>query len=202
MVGVPGSGKSFFATQFGETFNAPVIGYDRLRYELFSEPTFSNEEQQIIGRIASLELGELLKTRSTIIVDGAHNTKVSRHNLGQLARSAGYETLTVWVQTDEATARSRSLKRSKRRQGDAYNVSLTPEQFAAETKRFTAPADPERYIVISGKHTYAAQARTVLKRFAEESRDAGTAARPTPTEPIAGETLPKIKRGGRNIIIR
>src|SRR6266496_3625201 len=166
MVGKPGAGKSFFARQFGETFGAPIISVDRLRSELFSEPTYSTEEQQIIDRLVDYQFSELLKTRRTIILDGNCNVKAKRITFDTVAHRAGYQTLSIWVQTDDSTAKQRSLKRSDKRPEDVYNRSLNDEQYQNLTKRFTQPT-AEPHIVISGKHTYATQARTVLKRLVE-----------------------------------
>ena len=48
--------------------------------------------------------------------------------------------------------------------------------FDAAIKSFTEPNSTERAVVISGKHTYKTQARTVLARLSDSNR----AGRPTP----------------------
>ena len=167
MIGAPGSGKSFFARQFAETFNAPIVSYDHIRSTLFDKPEYNGEQEGYVYNLAYQQLSELLKTEKTIIVDGGHNVRTDRTALIKRAHQAGYDTLTVWVQTDEATSRVRATRRSNRRQGDTYNASLNDQQFARLTREVTVPAAHEPFIVISGKHTYASQAKVVLKKLVQ-----------------------------------
>lgn len=164
-IGPPGSGKSFFARQFSETFNAPLISFDEIRAELFNDMTYSPDEDIIVARVAGLQLRELLKTKKTIVIDGGHNPKVSRLELAKLARAHSYGILNVWVQTDEITARARATRRSKKSIYDQHNRSLSDQEFETHAKRFTPPSQQEVFVVISGRHTYPAQARTVLKKM-------------------------------------
>ncbi|NCU30571.1 ATP-binding protein [Candidatus Saccharibacteria bacterium] len=165
-IGYPGAGKSFFARQFAETFHAPLISFDEIRYELFNEISHSIDEDIIVARVAGLQLRELIKTKRTLIIDGGHNPKVSRIELTKLAKDSGYAVLYVWVQTDERTSRIRSLKRSPGRDMDNYNRSLSTDEFEHQFRKFTEPSDNEPFVVISGRHTYATQARIALKRLA------------------------------------
>ena len=156
MVGVPGAGKSFFAEHFAETFMAPLVSWNRIRDELFNEPTFSKDEQEIIGRVAAHILGELFKTQRTILYEGETHMRTQRQALQKKAAAAGYETLFIWVQTDMQTTKARAKK-----------AGLTPAQHDAITKRFTAPNPSEPVVVISGKHTYASQLKIVLRKLVE-----------------------------------
>lgn len=181
MVGIPGSGKSFFIEHFAETFNAPLVSFDHLRNELFHTPTFNNNEYEIIQRIADRQLDELLKTGRTILIDGSAQQRQSRTNLTKKARDAGYETLFIWVQTESVAARHRATKPVKGK------TALSQEQFDAAVKRFSAPHLTEHAVVISGKHTYASQLKIVLKRLIEprtEIADAQVAPRSAPNRNI------------------
>ncbi len=181
-IGHPGAGKSFFARQFADTFRAPLISFDEIRHELFNEISHSSDEDIIVARVAGLQLRELLKTKRTILIDGGHNPKISRIELAKLAREAGYSVLYIWVQTDEATSRKRSLKRNPNRDTDMFNRSLTADEFDYQTRKFTAPSAKEPFVVVSGRHTYATQARIILKRLANnhESSRSAPPARETP----------------------
>lgn len=145
MVGMPGSGKSFFAEKFSDTFHAPYVSRDLIA-QLAGE--------EAADTIADYQLNELLKTGQSIVFDGSSDTRVSRIELAKKARAAKYEILLVWVQTDEATARNRAAK-----------YGLDDEAYDKRVKRFTPPAPPEKPVVISGKHTYASQAKAILQRL-------------------------------------
>jgi len=145
MVGIPGSGKTFFAEKFSETFRAPFINKDKLRAYA---PDQADE-------LTDYLLSELLKTGQSIIIEGGTDTRTARSELSRKVRAADYEILLVWVQTDLGTAKARASKESDL-SGEAYDKAV---------KHFTAPAAPEKSIVISGKHTYASQAKVVLQRL-------------------------------------
>ena len=166
MVGVPGSGKSFFAEHFAKTFSAPLVSWNGIREELFNAPQFSKDEDAIIGRVADHMLVELLKTNATVLYEGDTMAQVSRRNLVQTIRKAGYEPLFVWVQTDTATAKSRAQKRG-----------VSGEMFNAALRRFTPLKASDPYVVISGKHTYASQLKIVLRRLSSERSTAPLPAR-------------------------
>lgn len=188
LVGLPGAGKSFFARQFSLTFGAPLVSHNRIRHELFEDPNHNKIEEDLIERLATAQLEELLKTRRTIIIDGGCNAKTDRQAIIAQAKEAGYDKLIIWVQTDPATCRQRSLKRGKERPEDLMTAALTPDQFDSFAKKFTAPLK-EDHIVISGKHVYATQAKIVLRKLAAphqaeaqkiHAAEVQTAARQTP----------------------
>jgi predicted kinase len=147
MVGVPGSGKTFFATKFSDTFNAPFVSIDAiLQYAKDDATAYST---------ANLLLTELLKTNVSILIEVDSASRTSRRDLGQYLRKNGYVPLYVWVQTDTETAKQRS-KRFK---------SKDDEAFDAQMRRFSPPHSSENAVVISGRHTFATQAKIVLKHL-------------------------------------
>lgn len=190
-IGHPGAGKSFFARQFSDMFGAPLVSYDEIRAELFNDMSYSSDEDAIVNRITGIQLRELVKTKRTVIVDGGHNPKVNRIALDKTAREAGYSTLYVWVQTDERTAKARSLRRQPSNPDDMNNRSLTTEEFTAHAKKFTAPNDRERFVVISGRHTFASQAKTVLKKLATPHKS---------DQPVTAPERRPAAREGRRVI--
>ena len=159
MVGIPGSGKSFFAEHFADTFKAPFISYDNFRKEMFTNPTHSDEEDKIINKIANYVLEEVLKTKRTVIYEGQSNLRSDRIAISKKARDAGYEPLFIWVQTETATAIKRATKPSLEK--PALNI----DDFNNKIKRFSPPHLNEKVIVISGKHTYTSQLKIVLKHL-------------------------------------
>jgi gluconate kinase len=179
MVGIPGSGKSFFASQFADTFHAPYI--DTLAIEKLSR------DSETAGELISLMIGELAKTHQTFVFEGNSDARTHRAEFSRWARSKGYQPLLVWVQTDQRTALKRALK----------NGSVTRESFDTILHAFSAPHADEKPIVISGRHTYASQARVVL---AVLSKDARPAAEPTPVTPAPRPTAVQPPR--RNVIVR
>lgn len=147
LVGAPGSGKTHFATEFAKMFNAPLLSS---RY--FEAVT---DDTRVIADTTLALIEEFLKTRQTIVVDGATDQRTVRMKIGQLARKHDYKVLLVWVQTDMATAKARWMK----------TYGNDEVQFERRLKQFSPPHDSESYLVISGRHTFSTQVRTVLKRL-------------------------------------
>ena len=167
VVGHPGAGKTFFSQQFSDTFSAPRVDYDYVAHSL--APLSSNGKKEThrgVMAIIDNQISELLKTQKTFIIDGLGATKVERITLKKRAQDAGYEMLLVWVQTDEATAKYRAVSR---KQDDRQPLSA--EEYSTLVKKFNAPQANEAQVVISGKHTYATQAKAVLKKLVVPRED-------------------------------
>lgn len=170
VIGKPGVGKTQFAQKFADTFNAPFIEADQVRGIITQDPTYSAEEQKVIDRLVMLQMSELLKTSKTFLVETSTEAKVDRQNLVKWIRKHGFEPLFVWVQTDGDTAHDRATRASRLNKDKIF--ILPEERYTYLAKRFTVPGEEERAVVISGKHTYASQVRSILKRLAEPNRPA------------------------------
>ncbi len=179
MVGIPGSGKSFFANHFAKTFNASIISG-----EIIASNSANSESAE---KISNYMLYQLFKSNSTIIYDRSLNRRSDRQELAKLAKHAGYETLFVWVQTDTASAKSRFIKSQKTDKLKAADI------FENEFRKFTAPNSHEKHMVISGKHTYASQLKIVLTKLADS--------RPNTDTPDRQQNLPR-HEASRRIAIR
>ena len=184
MVGLPGSGKSFFAEKFADTFAAPYIHQATIAALTGADAKASTD-------VAYYQIGELLKTQKSIIIDGIGDTRSERAELTKYARRAGYATLFIWVQTDPLTAKSRATKPTKDRSAPA----LSPDEYDRRVKRFTPLSAIEKPIVISGKHTYASQAKVVLKKLSAPRAEKTATSVETPER--AAQVRPR-----RNITIR
>ncbi len=191
VAGLPGSGKSFFATQFAQTFGAALVSRDKIRWTLFAHHTYSENEDTMVDQVADLLTTELFRTGKSFILDGGYNTRAARAELAKEAKKAGFKVLTIVVQTDEPTSKSRAMKRDARRKNDQYKQSLSAEDFANLAKAYQSPIVDKNTVVISGKHTYQTQARMVLKKIIE----AGGAKRTTSGPAESTTTRPPIARG-------
>lgn len=170
VVGLPGSGKSFFSVQFANTFGAALVSQDKIRWTLFANQTYSDNENAMVGQVANLLITELFRTKKTFVLDGGYNDPNVRHEFIARARRHGYRALTIVVQTDEPTSLRRATKRSDNKPGDMYKQSLTPEQFEQAKAAYLEPnTTADDVVVISGKHTYTTQAKIVLRKMIEIS---------------------------------
>jgi predicted kinase len=154
MVGIPGSGKTYFGEHFAETFHAPYVNAHNIAKQ-------SNIDIGSAHMVSQLVLSELLKTQKAVVFDGLSGARQDRQALSKLAKDAGYTALFIWVQTESIAAKSRSSKRTH------HNGGLSDDQFETMIKHFSAPHASEQAVVISGKHTYPSQLKIVLKRLVE-----------------------------------
>lgn len=164
MIGIPGAGKSTFASRFADTFQAPIVSQTQLErsYQLSVEQS---------AALRDTILAEYMKTRRTVLIDGGLDDKASRETLVKKLIKADYRPLIVWVQTDTAQALRRAVK--------PYPIGsgLTHDSFNEAVDHFDPPAAKEKTVVISGKHTYTSQLKIVLKQLATP------VATPTPVSP-------------------
>lgn len=150
--GAPCSGKSTFAEKFGKKFKLASYDLD----ELMSEYEFTHEEIFVI-------LGQILKTRQTILIEGCLDTEKDRIEMRNLIREHGYEPSLIWIQTDVSTIRSRLKSRFK-------SVSKAKEFYDKAVANIEAPSENEHAIILSGKHTFETQSRHVVTGLADLSK--------------------------------
>ena len=184
IVGIAGAGKSFFANQFAQTFQAPLVSRSVILDSLHGHGLPSNVQEDISNTLIQTSVQELLKTKQSIIIDANCNTRTDRAELVRAARSAGYEPLLIWVQTEPLTAKQRVTRPNRQHQTPAR---MTPEEHDAAVRKFTTPNTAEKAIVISGKHTYASQAKIVLTKLAKPRQDTlNTQVTPPARKSLAG----------------
>ena len=70
LVGLPGSGKTFFAEKFSEEYQIPFINLNKWRFFMFGEPNFSREEDAQLTRYGADILREIFKTKQSILLEG------------------------------------------------------------------------------------------------------------------------------------
>jgi predicted kinase len=165
MVGIPGSGKSAFAEKFAETFQAPMLNRLKLQKDLELDNNQSDT-------LAETILNEFVKTRQTLLIEGGLDTKDERTELIKRLNKSGYRSLIVWVQTDTAEARRRAAKPYP------HGSGIDTDDFDSIIGQFEAPTEKERYVVISGKHTYTTQLKIILKQLASGTQNSKPSAVP------------------------
>jgi aminoglycoside phosphotransferase family enzyme/predicted kinase len=114
MVGLTGSGKSYFANALAGRIGAPVISSDAVRDEL--TPRAPQGEAYGGGRYAAEQRAAVyaaMRERATtylaggdsVILDATHIARAEREHAYSSARAAGVRTLVVHVMADEALTR-------------------------------------------------------------------------------------------------
>lgn len=209
ILGLPGAGKSFFARQFHQANHVPLIATDRIRHELFEQPLFNKEELQTTLRITTHMAENMLPLRHGLIVDGGLSMRKHRRELCILAAKYDYIPLIIWVQTDMDTAFNRASNRDRRKTDDKHAVPISLETFNRLRKQFTPPTN-EEYVVISGKHVFNTQYRSVVRKmqskgfFATSPVQSNVAAsqQSNQTDHAHTQRPPRVDYGRRRIVSR
>lgn len=147
--GAPASGKTTFAEKFAKKFGLAYYNFA----DLMREHDFTREKILVI-------LEEILKTGQTIVIEGCINTEANRAEIRNIVRNSGYEPALVWVQTDISTIRQRLKNRYR-------SVSKAKEAYDKAVAEMEAPAENEKPIILSGKHTFETQTKHVIAGLAD-----------------------------------
>jgi len=165
-MGYPGSGKTFFARQFADQYGLPRVSQDRIRFELFENPQFNEDEADIINRVQDYMLEEIMQSDQTVVCEGTFLSLPERQRLFELAHKNGYRALTVWLQTDLETSAGRSRQRDRRSIDNKFAFPIDKDTFDRMKTQLERPHEKEESVVVSGKHAFKSQCLTVLRKIA------------------------------------
>ena len=90
LYGFPGSGKTYFARQFCEQVQAAHVQDDRIRFELFEQPRYDKQENDVITQLMDYMTGEFLSAGISVVYDTNAMRMSQRHVLraGRAGRRA------------------------------------------------------------------------------------------------------------------
>jgi predicted kinase len=206
LYGFPGAGKTFFARQLCEHLQAAHVHGDRIRSELFEEPRYDREENEVVTHLMDYMTGELLNAGMSVIYDTNAMRVSQRRMLRDVARKVGAQSILVWQQIDTESAFSRANKRDRRKADDKYTPAVDKATFERLAVNMQNPIN-EDYVVISGKHTFMTQLNALMKRLQELGLVVGSDASGRLVKPGLVNLVPKPLAGRvdlsrRNIVIR
>lgn len=78
VLGLPGSGKSYFSERLADTIQATYINSDRLRKELFPKRTYSDNEKEIVYQAMLKRMAEAFKNGRNLVLDATFHKKSTR----------------------------------------------------------------------------------------------------------------------------
>ncbi len=204
--GFPGAGKSAFARQLSGVMNIVHLQADRIRHELFEQPRYDKQENEVVGHLMDYMTEEFLSAGVSVVYDATVDRLAQRRLLRDLARKMKAEHLLIWLQIDTETAFARTQRRDRRKSDDRYAQPFDRDGFESRAKLMQNPRN-EDYIVISGKHTFNTQRSAVVKRLYEMGLiDAGSASskvvKPGLINLIPNPLGGRVDPTRRNIVIR
>lgn len=87
--GLPGSGKSYFASRLAKQLEATYLSSDALRKELVSEPRYSYNEKERVYENLLAQASTHLRDGGTVVLDATFHTAARRHRVTQLGAESG-----------------------------------------------------------------------------------------------------------------
>lgn len=88
-MGLPGSGKSYFAQRLATTINADYINSDRVRKTMMSKRTYSTKEKLLVYDEMLKQMQLAVQQKKDIVLDGTFYRHSIRKKFIQKARRAG-----------------------------------------------------------------------------------------------------------------
>ncbi len=207
LYGFPGAGKTALARQLCDDMHAAHIQADRIRFELFEEPRYDSQENQIVEHLMQYMAEEFLAAGVSVIYDVNTARANQRRALRDMARKAKAHPVLIWLQIDLESALIRASKRDRRKADDRYAVLMDRAVFEETIGRMQNPTQIEDYVVVSGKHTYQTQRSAIFKRFYDMgllSRElaASKMVKPELVNLIPNPMAGRVDQSRRNIVIR
>lgn len=208
LYGFPGAGKTYFARQLCDNLQAAHVQGDRIRSELFEQPQYDKQENDVITQLMDYMTHEFLSAGISAVYDVNAMRATQRLALREMARKAHAQPILVWLQIDSESAFTRVGKRDRRRADDKYAAPIERKTFDNIVGHMQNPQNVEDYIVISGKHSFAAQCNAVITRLRELGLVTNEEANAKLVKPGLVNLVPKNPLAGRvdmsrrNIVIR
>jgi predicted kinase len=207
LYGFPGAGKTFFARQLCQDVQAAHIQGERIRYELFEQPRYDRQENEIIAHLMDYMAEEFLTAGMSVVYDTNAMRLQQRRELRDLARKVKSQSLLVWFQIDPESAYARIAKRDRRKADDKYALPIDHTTFEGIMGGMQNPANTEDYVVVSGKHNYQTQRSSVIKRLYDLKLITSDGPNQKMVRPELVNLIPnplagRVDQSRRNIVIR
>ncbi len=165
LYGFPGSGKTYVARQLANHINATHVQGERIRGELFSNPRYDREENNVVNQLMNYMTEEFLNAGVSVIYDANALRAAQRHSLRSTARKFKAQPLVIWMQIDSDSAYMRTQRRDRRKADDRFSLNIDRQTFDNVLRNMQNPTNAEDYVVLSGKHVFNTQLSAILKKL-------------------------------------
>jgi predicted kinase len=207
LYGFPGAGKTYLARQLCDDLHAAHVQADRIRYELFEEPRYDDQENEIVDHLMRYMTEEFLAAGLSVVYDVNAVRLNQRRSLRDMARKSKAQPFFIWLQIDAESAFLRATKRDRRKADDRYAMTVDQNIFTDQLNQMQNPTSVEDFIVISGKHTYQTQRNAIFKKLYDLSLLTSQSANSKIVKPELVNLIPnpmggRVDQSRRNIVIR
>ncbi|SIN65153.1 AAA family ATPase [Algoriphagus halophilus] len=123
VMGLPGSGKSYFASKLSERLKAVHLENDVIRKELHKMGSYTREDKMEVYRELCRRTEKLIKEEKSVVVDATFQLKEYREFIYQLSSRFEVSLSTILVEANESLVKKRLAKPRKRSEAN-YEVYL------------------------------------------------------------------------------
>jgi predicted kinase len=107
--GLPGSGKSYFASRLAKMINAGYVSSDKVRKELFKESVYSEQEKRAVYDKMLQQMEQAIQQKNNLVLDATFHRKDTRKMFVEEMKGKG-NIFFIEVQADENIIRERFKK--------------------------------------------------------------------------------------------
>lgn len=122
--GLPGSGKTYFATKLAERLNTEYISTDTLRKSLRSQGRYDIADKLFVYReLVKVAESKLTVSRNAVVVDATFSNRIMWEMFVHLANKVSAIIKFIWVYADEQLIKERTARMRQDSEAD-YSVYL------------------------------------------------------------------------------
>lgn len=175
-LGVPGSGKSYFARQIADNLNAIRLSSDAMRLSIFGSLNYMNKLYQskkgyILNTYTfgamNYATEQLLMKGQDVVYDTNHNRRQDRLNLEAMAQKYNAVPVLVYIKTPYEVALKRGQERPEQLDQRRLSESKMREVMDLHLSRMDLPEQPELVIEVDGQLDFKDQFKVFEKSMKE-----------------------------------
>lgn len=117
-MGLPGSGKSYFASRFAEKIGAEYLASDLIRKEIFKDLSYSAQEKLAVYSEMENRMRAAIREGKTVVVDATFHREVLRNQFEATIVEEKAQPVWIWVRANEDLTRQRVSKPRKHSDAD------------------------------------------------------------------------------------
>lgn len=159
-LGVPGSGKSYFARHLADRTNIVRINSDAMRLGIFGSlkaisAVYHSPNRQHVNTYVDgptqYVVSELLTRGQSVICDAHHNKRSDREAFETLAKKYDAQVVLIWIQTPFDVALTRGQERAASADQRQLSESDMREVMDRHAAAMDKPVKGENVIIIDGQ---------------------------------------------------
>ncbi len=139
--GLPGSGKSYFASKLAERINARYVNSDVIRRELFDVRKYSREEKMTVYNVMFREMKKAILQNKSIVLDATFYKRHIRNKFIEVVNEIGKRIIFIEIRAELKIIIERLSRKRKNSEAD-YSVYL-------QIKEVFEPMEEEHLILRS-----------------------------------------------------